>query len=96
MFEFNRELIKYINTARTEPSNTSKTVYNQYKDSFYGTELHAFGKVIDTFEGIEALDDLSTYLGNKISTNPLNHSKALDQAAQQIAERKGREGKTEN
>ena len=86
MFEFSREFIKYVNTARTEPSNTSKTVYNHFKDSFYGTELHAFGKVIDTFEGIEALDDLSTYLSNKGSTNPLNHSKALDQAAQLIAD----------
>jgi hypothetical protein len=39
---------------------------------------------------------LSTYLGNKSAINPLNHSKALDQAAQIIADQKGREGKVEN
>jgi hypothetical protein len=55
--------------------------------------MHAFGKVIDTFEGIQALDDLTTYLFNKPAINPLNHSKALDQAAQLIADQKGREGK---
>ena len=93
MFEFSRELIKHINNARTEPSNTSKTVFNQFKDNFFDTEMHAYGKVIDTFEGIQALDDLSNYLGNKSAINPLNHSKALDQAAQVIADQKGREGK---
>jgi hypothetical protein len=58
--------------------------------------MHVFGKVIDTFEGVQALDDLSSYLSNKSAINPLNHSKALDQAAQIIADQKGREGKVEN
>ena len=37
MFEFSRELIKHINIARTEPSNTSKAISNQFKDDFYDT-----------------------------------------------------------
>jgi len=37
MFEFNRELISYINNARTEPKNTAKSIYNKFKDDFHGT-----------------------------------------------------------
>lgn len=96
MFEFNRELITHINNARTEPKNTAKAIYNKFKNDFHGTELHAFGKIIDTFEGIDALESLDQYLNNQLPVNPLIHSKSLDKAAQIIAEQKGLTGNTEN
>jgi hypothetical protein len=61
-----------------------------YKDNYHGTELSAFGKVIDTFEGVDALFNLEEYLCTQEPSHSLVHSKALDQAAQLIAEQKGR------
>ena len=36
MFDFNRQVIKFIDNARTQPKNIGKSILNNFQDKFNG------------------------------------------------------------
>jgi hypothetical protein len=78
-------LLAIINTARTNPANTATQLYNSLSPLYHDEELKCWGRTIETFEGIEALEDLRTQLKKQPSAEPLRLSDSLSRAAQLIA-----------
>lgn len=85
-----------INQVRTSPRVTGDKIYETLSPLYRGEELRCFDKSIETFEGVDALNDLQAYLNRYKSTDRLEMSEALCSVAEKIAVEKGINGRTDH
>ena len=85
-------IVSLINMARSNPDRAATDVHSKLADHYSHTELSAFNKRIDTFEGVAALDDMYDYMRRISPTRELIESPALSRAAEAIAKEKGSKG----
>lgn len=78
--------------TRSHPERAALDFHSKLANKFEGTDLIAFNKRIDTFEGPKALDDMYYYLKSLEPTRQMIESPALTRAAEFIAKEKGLRG----
>lgn len=84
--------VDLINFARENPERASLDLHSQLANKFEGTEMNAFGKRIETFEGAKVLDEMCHFMRKQYPTGQLVSSSALSKAAESIAQEKGYNG----
>ena len=87
-------IVGLINTARSNPDRAALDIHSKLANKYESTDLFAFNKRIDTFEGVTALEDMYDYMRKISPTRELIESPALCRAAESIANEKGRKGET--
>ena len=78
--------------ARSNPDRAGLDLHSKLASSYDQTQLSAFNKKIDTFEGISAFNDMYQYLRSIAPVRELIESPALSKAAESIALEKGLKG----
>lgn len=81
-----------MNAARTNPDRSGQSLYDSLKSTFKGTEMNAFNKTIETFEGVKAVEEFNKYMSGLHPVVNLAESPTLNRVAQEIAMEKGQKG----
>lgn len=95
-FQLKNSLLDEINQVRTQPRPAADRLHEALAPLYREDELHCFKKTIETLEGVDALDDLCSYLRRSNAVDGLNQSDILNRVAQRIAEEKGVNSRTDH
>jgi uncharacterized protein YkwD len=90
-----REVLAEINLARTDPLGYAEFL-KEFRGHFQGKSyrLPGMNTVIETNEGVAAVDAAIAFLAGRKALPPLKWSEALAAAATELAEEQGRSGAT--
>ena len=90
-----RAVMEEINLSRTEPliyAEYLKELRNNFEGKFY--RMPGMATVIETIEGVVAVDEAIKFLGNQKPLPSLDWSQGLADAAAELVEEQGKSGAT--